>query len=134
VLGTLLCAREAIRRWEQRGTAGTMVNVSSIAATLGAPAEYVHYAASKAAVEAFTVGLAKEVAATGIRINAVAPGTTQTEIHAAAGDPGRPARVAARIPLGRVAEPEEIAEAVLWLLSPQASYVTGTILRVTGGL
>jgi NAD(P)-dependent dehydrogenase (short-subunit alcohol dehydrogenase family) len=134
VLGTMLCAQEAIRRWEQRGVAGAMVNISSIAAALGGPNEYVHYAASKAAVEAFTVGLAREVAASGARVNAVAPGTTLTEIHAAAGDPGRPARVASRIPLGRVAEPQEIAEAVLWLLSPQASYVTGTVLRVAGGL
>ena len=134
VLGTMLCAREALRRWEQRGIAGRMVNISSIAATLGAPGEYVHYAASKAAVEAFTIGLAREVATRGIRINAVAPGTTFTEIHAAAGDPARPERIAARIPLGRAAEPREIAEAVLWLLSPQASYVTGTVLRASGGL
>jgi NAD(P)-dependent dehydrogenase (short-subunit alcohol dehydrogenase family) len=134
VLGTMLCAQEALRRWEQRGTAGTMVNISSIAATLGAPAEYVHYAASKAAVEAFTIGLAREVAASRIRINAVAPGTTFTDIHAAAGDPERPHRVGARIPLGRAAEPREIASAVLWLLSPQASYVTGTVLHAAGGL
>lgn len=134
VLGTMLCAQEAVRRWEQRGVAGVMVNVSSIAATLGGSGEYVHYAASKAAVEAFTVGLAREVGASGIRVNAVAPGTTLTEIHAAAGDPGRPARVATRVPLGRVAEPREIAEAVLWLLSPQASYVTGAVVRASGGL
>jgi len=134
VMGTMLCAREAARRWQERGTAGAMVNISSIAATLGAPGEYVHYAASKAAVEAFTIGLARELAASGTRVNAVAPGTALTGIHAAAGEPDRPARVAARIPMGRAGEPGEIAEAVLWLLSPQASYVTGAVLRVSGGL
>lgn len=134
VLGTMLCAQEAVRRWRDRGTPGVMVNVSSIAAALGAAGEYVHYAASKAAVEAFTVGLSKELAAAGTRVNAVAPGTALTGIHAAAGEPGRPARVASRIPMGRAAEASEIAEAVLWLLSPQASYVTGAVLRVAGGL
>lgn len=134
VLGTMLCAREAIRRWARRRAAGSIVNVSSVAATLGAPHEYVHYAASKAAVEAFTVGLAKEVAASGVRVNAVSPGTVQTEIHAAAGEPDRPKRVVSRIPMGRIGEPEEIAKAVLWLLSPEASYVTGAVLRVSGGL
>lgn len=134
VLGTMLCAQAAAGRWRDRGTPGVMVNISSIASTLGAPGEYVHYAASKAAVEAFTIGLAKELAAAGTRVNAVAPGTAHTGIHAAAGEPGRPARVAARIPMGRAAEPAEIAEAVLWLLSPQASYVTGAVLRVSGGL
>ncbi len=134
VLGTMLCAQEAVRRWEERGTAGRMVNVSSVAATLGAPGEYVHYAASKAAVEAFTVGLAKEVAPHGVRVNAVAPGTVHTDIHAAAGEPDRPARVVARVPMGRIAEPEEIAAAVLWLLSDEASYVTGAVLRASGGV
>jgi len=134
VLGTMLCAQEAVRRWEERGTAGRMVNVSSVAASLGAPGEYVHYAASKAAVEAFTVGLAKEVAAQGVRVNAVAPGTVDTGIHAAAGDPDRPARVVARVPMGRIGEPEEIAAAVLWLLSDEASYVTGAVLRASGGV
>jgi NAD(P)-dependent dehydrogenase (short-subunit alcohol dehydrogenase family) len=109
------------------------VNISSIAATLGAPNEYVHYAATKAAIDAFTIGLGKELAGEGIRVNAVAPGTALTGIHAAAGQPDRPARVAPRIPMQRVAQPEEIADAVLWLLSDQASYVTGTILRVAGG-
>lgn len=134
LLGTMLCAQEAVRRWERGGIAGRMVNVSSIAATLGAAGEYVHYAATKAAVETFTLGLAKEVAAAGIRVNAVSPGTTRTEIHAAAGDPGRPDRVAAVVPMRRVGEPEEIAEAVLWLLSDRAGYVTGSVLRVAGGL
>ena len=134
VLGTMLTAQEAIRRWERAGIAGRIVNVSSIASTLGAPNEYVHYAASKAAVEAFTIGLAKEVAASGVRVNAVAPGTAFTGIHAAAGEPDRPARVVARVPIGRIAAPDEIANAVLWLLSSEASYVTGAVLRVSGGL
>lgn len=134
LLGTLLCAQEAVRRWRARGTAGAMVNVSSVAASLGAPGEYVHYAATKAGVEAFSIGLAKEIAASGTRINVVSPGTVQTEIHAAAGDPGRPARVAQRVPMGRVGEPHEIADAVLWLLSDEASFVTGAVLRVAGGI
>ncbi|HET8727017.1 MAG TPA: SDR family oxidoreductase [Alphaproteobacteria bacterium] len=134
VLGTMLCAQEAIRRWDRRGVPGRMVNISSVAATLGAAHEYVHYAATKAAVEAFTIGLAREVAATGTRINAVAPGTVFTDIHAAAGEPDRPARVVTRIPMARIGEPDEIANAVLWLLSDEASYVTGAVLRVSGGL
>jgi NAD(P)-dependent dehydrogenase (short-subunit alcohol dehydrogenase family) len=131
--GTMLMAQEAVRRWLASGTPGRMVNISSIAATLGAPGEYIHYAASKAAVDAFTVGLGKEVASSGIRINAVAPGTALTGIHAAGGDPDRPARVAPRIPMGRVAQPDEIANAVLWLLSDEASYVNATVVRVSGG-
>jgi NAD(P)-dependent dehydrogenase (short-subunit alcohol dehydrogenase family) len=134
VLGVMLCAQEAVRRWERRGAAGRIVNVSSRAATLGSPGEYVHYAASKAAVEAFTLGLAKEVAAQGIRVNCVAPGTIHTGIHAAAGDPARPERVVARVPMGRIGEPEEVAAAVLWLLSDEASYVTGAVLQVGGGI
>ncbi|TWF79998.1 NAD(P)-dependent dehydrogenase (short-subunit alcohol dehydrogenase family) [Pseudonocardia hierapolitana] len=134
VLGTMLCAQEALRRWADRGTPGRIVNVSSRAATLGSPGEYVHYAASKAAVETFTRGLAKEVAAQGIRVNCVAPGTIHTDIHAAAGDPARPERVAARVPMGRAGEPEEIAAAVLWLLSAEASYVTGAVLQAGGGI
>jgi NAD(P)-dependent dehydrogenase (short-subunit alcohol dehydrogenase family) len=134
VLGTMLFAQEAVRRWERAAIPGRMVNVSSIAATLGAPNEYVHYAASKAAVDAFTIGLAKEVAASGIRVNGVAPGTAYTDIHAAAGEPGRPARVVSRVPMARIADPEEIAAAILWLLSSKASYVAGSILRVSGGL
>lgn len=134
LLGTMLLAREAIRRWEEAGVPGRMVNISSIAATLGAPGEYVHYAATKAAVDALTIGLGKEVAASGIRVNAVAPGTAFTDIHAAAGEPDRPARVVARVPMGRIGQPDEIAAAVLWLLSEEASYVTGTVLRVAGGV
>lgn len=131
LLGTMVCAREAVRRFAGRG--GTIVNLSSVAATTGAPGEYVHYAASKAAVDAFTLGLARETAGSGIRVNAVAPGSTLTDIHAAAGEPDRPARVRGRIPMQRLAEPEEIAEAVVWLLSDAASYVTGAVLRVAGG-
>lgn len=134
LLGTMYLAQEASRRWLARGTPGRMVNVSSIAATLGAPGEYVHYAATKAGVEALTIGLGKELAAKGIRINAVSPGTVFTDIHAAAGEPDRPARVVTRIPSGRVGEPHEIAAAVLWLLSDEASYVTATVLRVSGGI
>jgi NAD(P)-dependent dehydrogenase (short-subunit alcohol dehydrogenase family) len=134
LIGTALLAQEAIRRWQAAGIAGRMVNISSVASTLGAPQEYVHYAATKAAVEALTIGLGKEVAAQGIRVNAVAPGTAYTDIHAAAGEPNRPARVVARVPMGRIGQPEEIAAAVLWLLSEEASYVTATVLRVSGGV
>src|SRR5690606_19898066 len=123
LFGPMLLAQEAVRRWEAAGIPGRMVNISSIAATLGAPHEYVHYAATKAAMEAMTIGLGKEVAAKGIRVNAVAPGTAFTDIHAAAGEPDRPARVVARVPMGRIADPAEIAAAVLWLLSDEASYV-----------
>lgn len=130
----MLSAQEIIRRWRAHGTPGRIVNISSIAATLGAPGEYVHYAAAKAAVDAFTIGLGKEVAPYGIRINAVAPGTTYTDIHAAAGEPGRPERVVSRVPMGRIAHPQEIANAVLWLLSPEASYMTGSVVRVSGGI
>jgi NAD(P)-dependent dehydrogenase (short-subunit alcohol dehydrogenase family) len=131
VIGALLCARMAARTLP-RG--GAIVNVSSAAATLGSPGEYVHYAASKAAVDALTVGLAKELAADGIRVNGVAPGIIRTEIHALSGMPDRPERAAGRIPMGRAGEPEEVAEAIAWLLSPAASYATGTTLRVAGGL
>ncbi|MCJ8521613.1 NAD(P)-dependent dehydrogenase (short-subunit alcohol dehydrogenase family) [Pseudorhizobium tarimense] len=134
VIGTMLLSQMAVRRWEAIGQTGNIVNISSVASTLGAPSEYVHYAASKAAIEGFTIGLGKEVAASGIRVNTVAPGTTLTDIHAAGGDPDRPQRVAANIPLGRCADPEEIARCVLWLLSAEASYVTATVLRVGGGL
>ncbi|NUR08644.1 MAG: SDR family oxidoreductase, partial [Nocardioidaceae bacterium] len=112
---------------------GALVNVSSGAATLGAPHEYVHYAAAKAGVDALTHGLAQEVAARGIRVNGVAPGIVRTEIHADAGDPGRLERVAPKVPMGRVGEPEEVAEAIAWLLSDACPYATGTTLRVGGG-
>ncbi|CAM3841641.1 SDR family oxidoreductase [Deinococcus frigens] len=134
VLGVMFCAQEALRRWQASGTRGVIVNVSSGAAQTGSPGEYVHYAASKAAVDAFTVGLGREVAPQGIRVCGVAPGMTLTDIHAAAGEPDRPARVAPRIPLRRLAAPEEIAEAIVWLLSPAASYVTATTLQCSGGL
>lgn len=114
LMGPMFLAQEAVRRWEAAGIPGRMVNISSIASTLGAPNEYVHYAATKAAIEAMTIGLGKEVAAKGIRVNAVAPGTAFTDIHAAAGEPDRPARVVARVPMGRIADPAEIAAAVLW--------------------
>jgi len=134
VLGLMRLSQCVIAQWRAEGRAGSIVNVSSIAATLGAPGEYVHYAASKAAVEGFTVGLAREMAEHGIRVNAVSPGTALTGIHAAAGEPGRPQRVAARIPMRRPAQAQEIAEAIVWLLSGRASYVTGTVLKVAGGL
>lgn len=134
LLGTMFMAQEAVRRWRARDVKGRMVNISSIASTLGAPGEYVHYAATKAGVEALTIGLGKEVAPHGIRINAVAPGTVHTDIHAAAGEPDRPARVVSRIPSGRIGEPDEIAAGVLWLLSDEASYVNATVLRISGGL
>ncbi|MEV0523857.1 SDR family oxidoreductase [Streptomyces sp. NPDC050439] len=130
VLGYLLCARRAIRDMQRTGAGGGIVNISSAAATLGAPGEYVHYAAAKGAVDTMTVGLSKEVAADGIRVNAVAPGVIWTEFHA---DPERPAKLAGNIPLGRSGHPDEIAAAVAWLLSAEASYATGTILRVAGG-
>lgn len=134
LLGSILMAQEAVRRWQTAGVAGRMVNISSVAATLGSPGEYVHYAATKAAIDALTIGLGKELAPTGIRVNAVAPGITYTDIHAAGGEPDRPERVKARIPLGRAAQADEIASAVLWLLSDEASYMTGSILRVGGGV
>lgn len=134
VLGTMLYTQAAVRHWLSNGSTGVVVNVSSIASTLGSAGEYVHYAASKAAIDTFTLGLAREVGPHGIRVNAVAPGTTQTDIHAAGGDPGRVERVAPRIPLGRAARPSEIAEVVVWLLSEKASYVTGSVVRAGGGL
>ncbi|GFH34224.1 SDR family NAD(P)-dependent oxidoreductase [Streptomyces pacificus] len=132
LLGCLLCCRRAARDMAASGS-GAIVNISSVAATLGAPGEYVHYAATKAAVDALTVGLARELGPQGIRVNAVAPGTVNTGIHAAMGDPDRPAKVAAMTPLRRSGEPAEIAGAVSWLLSDDASFTTGTVLRVSGG-
>lgn len=135
VTGALLCAREAVRRMSKRhgGAGGAIVNISSRAAQLGSPGEWIHYAMTKGAIDTLTIGLAREVASDGIRVNAVAPGLVETDIHAAAGDPDRPQRMAPGIPLGRGAKPEEIAEAVLWLLSPSAAYITGAILAVSGG-
>jgi glucose 1-dehydrogenase len=136
LLGTVLCARRAaqIMSTARGGMGGAIVNVSSAASTLGSPHEYVHYAAAKAGVDALTVGLAKELAGQGVRVNAVAPGVVRTEIHAAAGDPDRLQRVLPRIPIGRIASPDEIAPAIAWLLGPDAGYVTGATIRVAGGL
>jgi NAD(P)-dependent dehydrogenase (short-subunit alcohol dehydrogenase family) len=135
VTGTILCAREAVRRMSKRqgGAGGAIVNVSSIASRLGAPGEYVDYAASKGAVDTFTVGLAKEVGPDGIRVNAVRPGVIRTEIHASSGDPARVDRIGGSAPLGRAGEAEEVARAIVWLLSDEASYLTGALVDVTGG-
>ncbi|MBF8185043.1 SDR family oxidoreductase [Nonomuraea sp. K274] len=132
LVAPLRLCREAARRWAGR-SGSSIVTVSSVAARTGSPGEYVAYAATKAAVETMTVGLAKELAP-GVRVNAVSPGTIETTIHARAGEPGRAWRVAERIPMGRPGKPEEIAEAVAWLLSDKASYVTGAVLDVSGGL
>ncbi|GAA2636260.1 glucose 1-dehydrogenase [Streptomyces vastus] len=132
LLGTLLCSRRAARDMVPRGT-GAIVNVSSGAATLGSPGEYVHYAATKAAIDTLTMGLSKELGPDGIRVNGVAPGLVDTDMHAAMGDPDRPSRLIPTIPLRRAGTPEEIAAAIAWLLSPEASYATGTVLRVAGG-
>jgi NAD(P)-dependent dehydrogenase (short-subunit alcohol dehydrogenase family) len=136
LVASILCARQAARVMSVRrgGAGGSVVNVSSAAATLGSPHEYVHYAAAKAGIDALTMGLSKELADDGIRVNAVAPGIVRTGIHAAAGQPGREDRLASRIPLGRAAEPAEIAPAIVWLMSGEASYVTGAVVRVAGGL
>ena len=135
VTGAILCAREAVKRMSTRhgGQGGAIVNISSLAARTGSPGEWVHYAASKGAIDTFTLGLAREVANEGIRVNAVAPGLVETGIHAANGEPGRLERLKSTIPMGRPGRPEEVAEAVVWLLSPATSYVTGSILEVGGG-
>ncbi|MDP1611365.1 MAG: SDR family oxidoreductase [Sulfuritalea sp.] len=135
VTGSFICAREAVRRMSTRhgGNGGAIVNLSSRAARLGAPGEYVDYAASKAAIDTLTIGLAKEVAAEGIRVNAVSPGVIYTDIHASGGEPGRVERVKDAIPMQRGGTPEEVAKAVLWLLSADASYTTGATIDVAGG-
>jgi NAD(P)-dependent dehydrogenase (short-subunit alcohol dehydrogenase family) len=135
VFGSFLCAREAVRRMSTRhgGAGSAIVNVSSAAARLGAPNEYVDYAAAKGAIDTFTIGLAKEVAAEGIRVNAVRPGVIRTEIHASGGEPDRVERVKTAVPMQRGGEAEEVARAILWLLSDEASYTTGALLDVTGG-
>lgn len=135
VTGAILCAREAVKRMSTRhgGRGGSIVNISSLAARTGSAGEWVHYAASKGAIDTFTIGLAREVATEGIRVNAVAPGLVETGLHAANGEPERLERLKPTIPMGRPGTPEEIAEAVVWLLSPAASYVTGTVLEVGGG-
>lgn len=135
VIGSFLCAREAIKRMSTQhgGQGGSIINLSSIAARLGAPGEYIDYAAAKGAIDSMTVGLAREVAGEGIRVNAVRPGVIHTEIHASGGEPDRIERVKASVPMGRGGQAEEVAEAILWLASEHASYTTGALLDVSGG-
>jgi len=135
VTGAFICAREAIRRMStaRGGRGGAIVNLSSAAARIGSPGEYVDYAASKAAIDTLTIGLSQEVAAEGIRVNAVRPGVIYTDIHGSGGEPGRVDRVKAFVPMKRGGQPEEVAQAILWLLSDEASYITGAILDVSGG-
>lgn len=135
VFGSFLCAREAVKRMSRRhgGKGGAIVNVSSVAAKLGGPGEYVDYAAAKGAIDTFTIGLAKEVGGDGIRVNAVRPGVIRTEIHASSGDPGRVERIGAAAPLGRAGEAEEVARVIVWLASDEASYMSGALVDVSGG-
>ncbi|KSW23210.1 MULTISPECIES: SDR family oxidoreductase [unclassified Pseudomonas] len=135
VTGSFLCAREAVRRMAKShgGAGGSIVNVSSMASRLGSPNEYIDYAAAKGAIDSMTIGLAKEVAAEGIRVNAVRPGLIDTEIHASGGEPGRVERLKSAIPLGRGGEPEEVARAILFLAGEESSYSTGTFVDVSGG-
>lgn len=135
VTGAFICAREAVRRMSTRhgGSGGSIVNVSSVAARIGGPNEYIDYAASKGAMDSMTLGLAKEVGAEGIRVNAVRPGIIDTEIHASGGEPGRAARVAPSIPIPRAGTPQEVASSIVWLLGDEASYVSGALLDVAGG-
>lgn len=135
ITGCFLCAREAVRRMSTKrgGAGGVIVNVSSFASRLGAPGEYVDYAASKGAIDSMTIGLAKEVAEEGIRVNAVRPGFIYTEIHASGGEPNRVDRVKELVPMKRGGTPAEVAKAILWLLSDEASYTTGIFIDVTGG-
>jgi NAD(P)-dependent dehydrogenase (short-subunit alcohol dehydrogenase family) len=135
ITGSFLCAREAVRRMSTRrgGNGGAIVNVSSGASRLGAPDEYVDYAASKGAIDTFTIGLSKEVALEGIRVNAVRPGFIYTDIHASGGERGRVDRIKDSVPMKRGGRPEEVANAILWLLSDEASYATGSIIDLAGG-
>ncbi len=135
VTGCFLCAREAVRRMSTAfgGEGGVIVNVSSAAARIGSPNEFIDYAASKGAIDAMTLGLSKEVAADGVRVNAVRPGLIHTDIHASSGQPDRVERLQAQVPMGRGGTAEEVAEAIVWLLSPAASYVNGVLLDVAGG-
>ncbi len=134
--GVVYCIQEAARMMAVRhgGKGGTIINMSSLAATLGSPNEYIHYAASKGAVETITAGAGKELAPDGIRVNAIRVGTTNTRIHVEGGNPQRPAKIAALTPMGRIAEPEDIAQAALWLASPGSGFVTGTVITIAGGL
>lgn len=135
IVGSILCAREAVKRLSTKhgGKGGVIVNLSSVAATLGSPAQYVDYAASKGAVDTFTLGLAREIASEGVRVVGVRPGLIDTEIHASGGEPDRAHRLAHNVPMKRVGQAEEIANAIVWLMSDEASYVTGTIIDVSGG-
>ena len=135
VTGSILCAGEAVRRMSSRhgGQGGVIVNISSMAAVIGGSTQYVDYAASKAAIDTFTIGLSREVAAEGIRVNAIRPGIIETDIHASGGQPDRPKEMASSIPMKRAGEAEEVADAIVYLLSPSASYITGAILNVSGG-
>lgn len=135
VLGSFVCAREAVLRMSTRhgGTGGGIVNLSSAASKMGSPGQYVDYAACKGAIDTFTIGLAKEVAAEGIRVNAVRPGIIETDIHASGGEPDRAQRLAPQVPMQRPGSAQEVANAIVWLLSPQASYCTGALLDVGGG-
>jgi NAD(P)-dependent dehydrogenase (short-subunit alcohol dehydrogenase family) len=135
IIGSFVCAREAVKRMSTRhgGAGGSIVNLSSAAARIGSPGQYVDYAASKGAIDTFTLGLAKEVAAEGIRVNGVRPGIIDTDIHASGGDPERAERMAAQLPMQRAGTALEVAQAIVWLLGPEASYTNGALLDVTGG-
>lgn len=135
VLGSLVCAREAVKRMSTRhgGAGGSIVNLSSAAARTGGAGQYVDYAASKGAIDTFTVGLAREVATEGIRVNAVRPGIIETEIHASGGQPDRARQMAPQVPMQRAGTAQEVAQAILWLMSDAASYTTGAVVDVTGG-
>lgn len=135
IVGSIICAREAVKRLSTRhgGKGGVIVNLSSVAATLGSPGQYVDYAASKGAIDTFTLGLAREIASESVRVVGVRPGLIDTEIHASGGEPDRAHRLAHNVPMRRVGQAEEIANAIVWLMSDEASYVTGTIIDVSGG-
>jgi NAD(P)-dependent dehydrogenase (short-subunit alcohol dehydrogenase family) len=135
VFGSMWCAREAVRRMSTRhgGSGGAIVNLSSAAARLGAAGQYVDYAAAKGAIDSFTLGLAREVAAEGVRVNAVRPGIIDTDIHASGGQPGRAAQMAPLVPMQRAGSAEEVAQAIVWLLGDESSYTTGAVIDVTGG-
>lgn len=135
VVGSIICAREAVKRLSTKhgGQGGVIINLSSVAAILGSPAQYVDYAASKGAIDTFTLGLAREIASEGVRVVGVRPGLIDTEIHASGGEPDRAHRLAHNVPMKRVGQADEIANAIVWLMSDEASYVTGAIIDVSGG-